>query len=361
MRVAEDDPGAHPDELVDEEETALEHLLEDEHGAVRLRRRHDRDRGQVGRERGPGAVLDLRDLAAEVVLDLEPLARRDAHGRLPHLDLDAEPRERRQDREQIPGLDVLDRDVAAGGGREADEAADLDVLGSDAPVAAVQLGDAVDAEDVRLDPLDLGAERDEEAAEVLDVRLAGGVADHRLALGEHRRHDDVLGRHHARLVEEDRLAAQPRRAHLEAAVDLDLDAELGEAVDVRVEPATPDHVAAGRRHDRGAEAREQRTGEQEGRADAAAQLLVELGLVHPGRVDPDLVLAEPVGVGTDVDQELDHRLHVADAGHVRQLHRLRGEHRGGQDRQRTVLVSGGTDGATERFPALDDEGLHLGG
>ena len=211
--------------------------------------------------------------------------------RLPHLDVDAEPRERGQDREQVPGLDVLDRDVAARRGREADEAADLDVLGSDAPVAAVQLGDAVDAEDVRLDPLDLGAERDEEAAEVLDMRLAGGVADHRLALGEHGRHDDVLGRHHARLVEEDRLAAQPRRAHLEAAVDLDLDAELGEAVDVRVEPAPPDHVAAGRRHGRAAEAREQRAGEQERGADAAAQLLVELGLVHAGRVDPDLVLA----------------------------------------------------------------------
>ena len=180
--------------------------------------------------------------------------------------------------------------------------------GRDAPVAAVQLGDALDAEHVRLDPLDLGAERDEEAAEILDVRLAGGVPDHRLALGEHGGHDDVLGRHHARLVEEDRLAAQPRRAHLEAAVDLDLDAELGEPVDVRVEPAPPDHVAAGRRHGRAAEAREQRAGEQERGADAAAQLLVELGLVHADGVDPDLVLAEPLGVGADVDQQLDHRL-----------------------------------------------------
>ena len=53
VRVAEDDPRAHPDELVDEEQAALEHLLEDQHRAARLRRDGDRDRGQVGRERGP--------------------------------------------------------------------------------------------------------------------------------------------------------------------------------------------------------------------------------------------------------------------------------------------------------------------
>src|SRR5262249_20893773 len=37
MRVAEDDPRPHVDELVDEEQPALEHLLEDEHGAPGLR------------------------------------------------------------------------------------------------------------------------------------------------------------------------------------------------------------------------------------------------------------------------------------------------------------------------------------
>ena len=127
----------------------------------------------------------------------------------------------------------------------------------------VRLVDSLDAQDVRLDPFDLRAERDEEAAEILDVRLAGRVPEDGLALGEHRGHDDVLGRHHARLVEEDGLAAQAARAHLVAAVDLDLDAELGEAVDVRVETAAPDHVTAGRGHAHAAEAREQRAGEQE--------------------------------------------------------------------------------------------------
>ena len=63
----------------------------------------------------------------------------------------------------------------------------LDVVGADPPLASAQRLDALDAEDVRLDPLDVRAERDEEAAEILDVRLARGVADHRLARERARR------------------------------------------------------------------------------------------------------------------------------------------------------------------------------
>ena len=47
------------------------------------------------------------------------------------------------------------------------------------------------------------------------------------------------------------------------AVELDLDAELGERVDVRVEAAAADDVAARRRDACLPEAREQRAGEQE--------------------------------------------------------------------------------------------------
>jgi hypothetical protein len=224
----------------------------------------------------------------------------------------------------------------------------------------VQLPDALDAEHVRLDPLDLRAERDEKAAEILDMRLAGGVPDHGLALGQHGGHEHVLRRHHARLVQEDRLPAQLGGAHLEAAVDVDLDAELCEPVDVRVEPAPPDHVPAGRRHDRAAEACEQGPGEQERGADAAAQLLVELGLADAGGIDPDLVVPRPLGIGADVEQELDHCVDVADPRHVREHHGLGGEHGRRQDRQRPVLVPGGPDRAAERPSAFDHEGLHSG-
>ncbi len=93
------------------------------------------------------------------------------------------------------------------------------------------------------------AERDEEAAEVLHVRLAGGVADRGLAGREDGGHDRVLGRHHARLVEEDLGAAQPVRLHLVAALDLDLRAELLRA------RGCADRAGAGRSRRRRAAAR----------------------------------------------------------------------------------------------------------
>ena len=235
------------------------------------------------------------------------------------------------------------------------------MLRRDAPRAAAELRDALDAEDVRLDPLDLRAERDEEAAEILDVRLAGRIPDHRLALGEHRRHDDVLRRHHARLVEEDGLAAKPGRGHLVAPVDRDLCAELREAVNVRIEAPAPDHVAAGRRDGDAAEAGKQRAGEQERGPDATAELLVELGLVDARRIDADVVLGSQLDVGADVHEQLDHRLDVADPRDVRQLHRLGCERARRQDREGAVLVPGGADRPAEGPPALDHEGLHSGG
>src|SRR5437764_1042895 len=110
----------------------------------------------------------------------------------------------------------------------------------------------------------LRAEGDEKTAQVLHVRLACGVADHRLAGGQDRCHDGVLRRHDAGLVEEDVVAAQPPAcAHLETAPELDLRPELRERMDVRVEPSPADDVAAGRRHAHCAETRQQRSREEE--------------------------------------------------------------------------------------------------
>ncbi len=116
---------------------------------------------------------------------------------------------------------------------------------------------------------------------------------HGLALGERRRHDRVLGSHDRGLVQVDPLAAKTVRLHLVRAVQLDLDAELLKGVDVRIEPATADHVASGRRHRHAPETREKRPGEQERRTDLPAEIGVEIGLVDPARIDPDLVRPGP--------------------------------------------------------------------
>ena len=59
---------------------------------------------------------------------------------------------------------------------------------------------------------------------------------------------------------------------------LDPGAQVAEGVEVRVEAAAADEVAAGRRHPGLAEAGEQRAGEQERGADPGGELLVERGL-----------------------------------------------------------------------------------
>ncbi len=108
--------------------------------------------------------------------------------------------------------------------------------------------------------------------------LARRVADHRLAGSEYRGHDDVLRSGHRRLVEEDLGSPKPVRLHAVDLLGADVGAKRGERVDVRVEPAPPDDVPARWRDDRLAMAGEERPGEEDGCADAAAELLVELEL-----------------------------------------------------------------------------------
>ena len=122
---------------------------------------------------------------------------------------------------------------------------------------------------VRADALDLRAHAVQHVAQVLHVRLGGGVADARRALGQHGGHDRVFGRGHAGLVQQDVRPAQVWRRHAERAIELDLCAEAPQREDVRIEAAAPDHVPAGWGHLHRARACQQRTGEH----DRGARLL----------------------------------------------------------------------------------------
>src|SRR4029453_1148980 len=151
VRVAEDDPRPHGDELVDEKEPALEHLLEDQDRSVRLRGARERDRREVRRESGPDAALDLRNLAAEIVDDSQVLLRGDVHRAAVNVHADPELAERRDDRDEVVRLDVLDRHVSARYRGERREARDLDVFGPDAVLATREALDPLDGEPGRAD------------------------------------------------------------------------------------------------------------------------------------------------------------------------------------------------------------------
>ena len=234
VRVAHRDVGAHQDELVGEDHAVLEHPLVDERRARALRGERDRDRREVGGERRPRTVLDLDLVLADVARDDEVLVAGHDDVVAVELGAQAEALEDEADHAQVARDRVADAQLAAGDAGERHEGADLDVVGPDRVVAAVQVLRAVDREHVRADALDPGAHAHEHPREVLDVRLAGGVADDgqpgRAGGGQQR----VLGRHHRRLVHEDVARAQARgRAQLDVARVLEGRAERGEGVEVR--------------------------------------------------------------------------------------------------------------------------------
>ena len=222
---------------------------------------------------------------------------------------------------------------------------------------------AGDGQHVRADALDVGAHLHEHPREVLDVRLAGGVADDRRAGRQRGGHQRVLGRHDRRLVHEDVAGAQPAarggRARCRASC-AKRRPERAEGVEVRVQAAAADDVAAGRRHVGLAEAGQQRAGEQERGADALGVRAVD---VRRRRSTPAAHSATSLSSRhstshADALEHAQHRLDVADPRHVAHDDLLGGQDRGGEDRQGAVLVAGGDDRAAQRHAAVDDELLH---
>jgi hypothetical protein len=139
-------------------------------------------------------------------------------------------------------------------------------------------------------------------------------------------------------------------------------AERAERVEVRVQPPAADRVAAGRRHVGVAEARQERACEQERGADALGVRAVDVRVaVDARRAQAHLVVVAPLDAHADPAQHAQHRLDVPDARDVADHDLLGGQHRGGEDRQRAVLVAGGDDRAFQRRAAVDDELLHTWG
>ena len=264
-----------PDELVDEEEPRLEHLLVDENEPRALRRRHERDRHRVGGERRPRLILELRHVSAEIALNhLLLLGRHDEIGPVDHA-RNAESREAHQRRAKMLDAGVGDANLRARDRRQADERPDLDVIGPDAMRRAAERAAALHRQLVRPGALDLCAERDEEMAEILDVRLARGIAKNRRSARRDSGHERVLGAGDARLIEKHVGAAKARRREVKVFVQLERRAEPLEREKVRVHAPAANDVAARRRQLNLAAAREHRRREQDRRADLPAELRIE--------------------------------------------------------------------------------------
>ena len=355
MRVTEYDPRAHAHQLVDEEHARLEHLLMHEDDPLALRRGDDRDRHQVGRERGPGLILEFRDRAAEIGADAHLLLRRDEEvGAVDH-GLDTEALEAEAYRAEVLDAGVGDAERRASDGGEADERTDLDVIGADPVRASFEAGAAFDGEHIRPDTGDRRAHGHEQPTEILHMRLGGGVVQDRGPARRDGRHDRVLGAGHTGLVEEDVGADESFGAERDPVSEDVLGAQRLEGQEVGIESTASDHVAPRRREGHSPGAGEERRSEQDRGADALAEFRIERVPTDRLGGDHERVRAGPLRGGPGLPHELQQALDVADARNVLERDRLVGEERGADDGQRGVLVSGGANGTGEASAAFDDE------
>ena len=117
----------------------------------------------------------------------------------------AQPLQRRRHEHRI---DALDPHRAAGDGRRVGPGPADHPVADRAVGGRVQHVDTLDGDGRGAGAGDLGAHLVQQHGQVDDLRLPGGVVDHRGAVGENRRHQDVLGGADAGEVQPDRGAAQ---------------------------------------------------------------------------------------------------------------------------------------------------------
>ena len=217
----------------------------------------------------------------------------------------------------------------------------------------------MDHQPIGADALDGPAHGIDQAAEILDMWLAGGVLDDRGPARERGGHDRVFGARDRGFVEE-HLGADQSLLGAEdvlAAARFDGAPERLQREDVGVDTAAPDHVAARERQPHVTATRQERPGEQERGADLLADLRVRFIAVHA--VGPEGESTRTAGRHrhTEVAEDRDHGFHVADHGHVRQHHLIGGEERRGDERKCRVLVATRADAPADRMTAFDHEAL----
>src|SRR3989454_12299475 len=92
--------------------------------------------------------------------------------------------------------------------------------------------------------------------QILNVRLAGGVAQRGRAAGGARRHQGVFGRRDTRFVEENIGPGEALRFELVGGADGDFRPEPLEGEEMRIYAPPADHIATRRRETHAAEARQ---------------------------------------------------------------------------------------------------------
>ena len=143
-----------------------------------------------------------------------------------------------------------------------------------------------------------------------------------------------------------------RRAQLDPAGAVDAGAEVLEGVEVGVEAAAADEVAAGRRHLASPKRASSGPASRNEARICAESSSSTTGVGDVRGAEADAVVADPGDLDPELLEQRDLGLGVADARHPVQQHLLLGQEAGGEDRQGGVLVAGDGDLAGQRRAAL---------
>ena len=194
-----------------------------------------------------------------------------------------------------------------------------------------------DRQRCRAGPADPCPHLHQHVAQVDDLGFAGGVVDHGLALGEHRRHEDVLGRPDRREVEPDPGALEFVGARDDAAVlDLAVRAEQAQPGLVHVQRPRPDRVSARQGHHRPLAPRDQRPEHTDRGAELPHRGEIRVVLRLGGRRDLRGVVIEH-HLAAQPAQYLGHQRNVENVGAVRDRAGALGEQRGGHQLEHAVF------------------------
>ena len=235
----------------------------------------------------------------------------------------------------------------------------LDPVGDDAVIGAPEALATFDLDGVRIGPLDRRAHRLEERDQVVHLGLLGGRPDDRGPLGQGRGQHRVLRAHHRHERETDLAAAEASRrgGEVVAVPVLDRGTERPHRLDVEVDGAAADPVAAGVADDDLPEPGQERTQEDEACAHPRCRLeRNEQPFDVAGGYLVD-VIGRVVDDDPEVTQRLGHDPHVLDLRDVREATAFAGQRRGGQQLERGVLRATDRDGPRQRPAALDPEDL----
>ena len=190
------------------------------------------------------------------------------------LNLDAHTAETLGNDSKVLHRNVLDGEGGAGDGRKAYEASHFDHIRKDGVVCSAQFLDACYGEQVGAYALYLGAHCREQAAKLLDVRLAGGVVDCGFAFCQDAGHHNVGGTGDGGFVQKHIATLEALGRFKEESAFLVLvgkgGSQLAEAVNVGVHAAAANLVAARLCEIRAAEAGKERSYHHYGAPEAGA-------------------------------------------------------------------------------------------